>query len=128
MLEQLNTCAKGKDDCMYNNNWYPPPPQHGANQYRQAGWHNQGYNQYWQPQPHYQQQPQQHLPAWNRRISIEEAIGIALQQVPGQVVKVELEHEQGILVYEIEIVTQQGVKYEVAVDVNTGGVVSVELD
>src|SRR5690625_5605731 len=39
--------------------------------------------------------------------------------VPGQVVKVELEHEQGILVYEVEILTQQGVKYEVAVDVNS---------
>jgi|SRR5690625_2696681 len=113
---------------MYNNNWYPPHPQHCANQYRQADWQNQEYNEKRQSRTHYHQQPQHHLPAWDRRVSIEEAIGIALEQVPGQVVKVELEHEQGILVYEVEILTQQGVKYEVAVDVNSGNVVSVELD
>ncbi len=103
---------------MNRHHWYPPHPQ----QYRKPGWQDQGYNESWHPQT------QHHLPAWDRRVSIEEAIGIALEQVPGQVVKVELEHEQGILVYEVEIVTQQGVKYEVAVDVSTGSVVSVELD
>lgn len=103
---------------MNRHHWYPPHPQ----QYRKPGWQHMEYNDSWHPHT------QHHLPAWNRRVSIEEAIGIALEQVPGQVVKVELEHEQGILVYEVEIVTQQGVKYEVAVDVSTGSVVSVELD
>jgi uncharacterized membrane protein YkoI len=48
------------------------------------------------------------------RISSEAAIQIALQQVPGQVMKVELDYENGILVYEIDIRTASGV-YEVHV-------------
>src|SRR5699024_4111829 len=103
---------------MNRHHWYPLHPQ----QYRKPGWQHMEYNDSWHPQP------QHHLPACDRRVSIVEAIGIALVHVRGLVVKVELEHEQGILVYEVEIITQQGVKYEVAVDVNTGSVVSVELD
>jgi uncharacterized membrane protein YkoI len=63
-----------------------------------------------------------------REITIVDAINIALQQVPGQVVKAELETEQGLRVYEVDIITSQGIKYEVLVDVNTGGVLEVKLD
>ncbi|WP_082918232.1 PepSY domain-containing protein [Oceanobacillus sp. Castelsardo] len=63
-----------------------------------------------------------------REITIVEAMDIAMQQVPGQVVKVELDMEKGRKVYEVDIVTSQGIKYEVSVDVNTGEVVEVELD
>ncbi|MBT2217780.1 peptidase [Virgibacillus dakarensis] len=59
---------------------------------------------------------------------MEEAMNIATQQVPGEVVRVELDTEHGIPVYEVEIVTQQGVEYEVNVDVNTGDIVDIELD
>lgn len=88
------------------------------NHNQQWGHHgqNQGYNQS-MPQPH-----------WQRRISIEEAMNIATGQVPGQVVKVELEHEKGVLVYEVDIVTTQGVKYEVTVDANNGTILEVKLD
>jgi uncharacterized membrane protein YkoI len=57
-----------------------------------------------------------------------EAINIALEQVPGEPVEAELKQQQGMLIYEVEIVNQQGVKYEVEIDVNTGNVLSVELD
>lgn len=65
---------------------------------------------------------------WYRRISMEEAMSIALERVPGQVVKVELDTENGLLVYEVEIITPHGIKNEVDVDVNTGAIVKVELD
>lgn len=98
-----------------------------------------------QPQPHPQQfQPQPPQPGiqqqwpqqqgwsseqeWDRRISIYDAMAAANEQVPGDIVKVELEREQGVLVYEVEIVTAEGVKYEIDVDVNTGEVLNVQLD
>lgn len=61
------------------------------------------------------------------RISSEAAIQIALQQVPGQVIKVELDYENGILVYEIGIRTQTGI-YEVHVNATTGRVLKIERE
>lgn len=63
-----------------------------------------------------------------RQITIEEAMNIAVGRVPGQIVKVELERENGVWVYEVDIITSQGVKYEVVVDMNTGNIVKVEMD
>lgn len=63
-----------------------------------------------------------------RQITIEEAIRIARQQVPGEVVKVELERKGPRLIYEVDIVTSQGVKYEVEMDARTGEVLEVEID
>jgi uncharacterized membrane protein YkoI len=50
-----------------------------------------------------------------------------LQQVPGQVIKVELDDENGLLIYEIDIRTQSGV-YEVHVNAATGEVLKVERE
>ncbi|HHV60613.1 MAG TPA: PepSY domain-containing protein [Clostridiaceae bacterium] len=61
------------------------------------------------------------------RISSEAAVQIALQQVPGQVIKVELDYDNGVLVYEIDILTVSGV-YEVRVHAVTGQVLKVEQD
>ncbi|KYH28339.1 PepSY domain-containing protein [Clostridium colicanis] len=60
-------------------------------------------------------------------LTSEAAIQIALQRVPGQVIKVELDYENGILVYEIDIRTSLGV-YEVHVDAITGRILKVERD
>ncbi|MBM7600287.1 putative membrane protein YkoI [Virgibacillus halotolerans] len=93
-----------------------------------------------QPNPYHQQPEWQQDQGWNnpmnydngqhfhRQITIEEAMNIALEQVPGQVVKVEMDTEKGVRVYEVDIVTAQGVKYEVAVNMNTGEIVEIELD
>lgn len=93
-----------------------------------------------QPNPYHQQTEWQQDQGWNnpmnydngqhfhRQITIEEAMNIALEQVPGQVVKVEMDTEKGVRVYEVDIVTAQGVKYEVAVNMNTGEIVEIELD
>ena len=61
------------------------------------------------------------------RINSEAAIQIALQRVPGQVIKVELDYENGILIYEIDILTVSGV-YEVYVHAITGQILKVEND
>lgn len=61
------------------------------------------------------------------RINSEAAIQIALQRVPGQVVKVELDYDNGILVYEVDIRTALGV-YEVYVHAVTGQILKVEKD
>lgn len=63
-----------------------------------------------------------------RQINIIEGINIAVQQVPGEVVSAELETKSGMQVYEVEIVTAQGVKYEVDVDRNTGEILDIDLD
>lgn len=61
------------------------------------------------------------------RINSEAAVQIALQQVPGQVVKVELEFENGILVYEVDIRTISGV-YEIHIHAITGQILKVEQE
>ncbi|ASK61066.1 peptidase [Virgibacillus phasianinus] len=76
----------------------------------------------------YYNRPDQHWQNWNRRITIEEAMNIASEQVPGQIVKVELDTKYGAWIYEVDIITPQGMEYEVEVDVNTSGIISVKPD
>lgn len=61
------------------------------------------------------------------RINSEAAIQIALQRVPGRVVKVELDYEDGRLVYEVDIHNPSGL-YEVHVDAVTGRILKVERE
>lgn len=61
------------------------------------------------------------------RINSEAAIQIALQRVPDRVVKVELDYENGRLVYEVDIRNQSGL-YEVHVDAITGRILKVERE
>ena len=62
------------------------------------------------------------------KISQEEGISIALQEVKGNVTDVELEDEDGTIVYGVEIVDAEGLKHDVKVDAKTGKVVKVDLD
>lgn len=82
-----------------NNNWYNP--------YDPSN--NQSYNRY-------------------SRISIEDAMYIALEQIPGEIVKIELDTENGILVYEVDIMTVQGMKYEMDIDAQTGRIIKIKND
>ena len=43
-------------------------------------------------------------------------------------VKAELDYDDGMLIYEIDIRTAEGYKYEVKVDANTGAISRVKLD
>jgi len=98
--------------------YYPYHPQQQHQQWYQ-GYGDQRYQEMAYP-PQYQQM--------HRQITMEEAIGISREQMPGQVVKAELESKHGRLIYEVDIVSTQGPKYEVKVDANTGEVIEVELD
>lgn len=58
-------------------------------------------------------------------ISPQEAAQIALQTIPGQLLGVELDTENGRLVYEVDIRTNYGV-YEVVVDAYTGSIIEID--
>lgn len=64
----------------------------------------------------------------NQRISVQQAIQIALGRVQGQVVHVDLDMENGILVYEVYIMTPQSRVYEVEINARTGRIVKVEQE
>ncbi|HLQ97945.1 MAG TPA: PepSY domain-containing protein [Candidatus Dormibacteraeota bacterium] len=105
-------------------------------QLHQQQLHQQRHQHQWYP--HVNQQGAQghpHMPPMNmqpqnmqRQISIEDAIQIAREQMPGQVVKAELERKGGQLIYEVDVISAEGVKYEVKINANTGEVIEVELD
>jgi uncharacterized membrane protein YkoI len=61
------------------------------------------------------------------RITPEQASAAALAQVPGTVMKVELENEDGNVVYGVEIKTAEG-ESDVKVDAGDGRVLHVEKD
>ena len=58
----------------------------------------------------------------------EQAIEIALLEVPGQVQEIELETEDGSTVYEIEIIGAGGQEFEVEIAADTGTVIEVEAE
>lgn len=55
-------------------------------------------------------------------------LAIANQEVPGDVIEVELEDEREALVYEIKILTSTGRVREVKIDARTGAVLTIEDD
>jgi uncharacterized membrane protein YkoI len=65
---------------------------------------------------------------YNSQITPQAAVQIALRQVPGQVIDVELDTKSdGRLVYEIDIRTNSGV-YEVKINAITGEIIRIDLD
>lgn len=59
----------------------------------------------------------------NVNITMEEAVDIALKQHDGTVTEVELEHEHGTAVYELEVITKDA-KYKVDIDPDSGKVIN----
>lgn len=55
-------------------------------------------------------------------------LAIANEQVPGDVIEVELEDEKKALIYEIKILTGTGRVREVKIDARTGKVLEIEDD
>ena len=55
-------------------------------------------------------------------------LAIAQQQVPGDVIEVELESKRGALVYEIKVLTQSGRVREIKIDARNGKVLKIEDD
>lgn len=61
-------------------------------------------------------------------ITKEQAKEIALKQVKGRVLHVDLDTDNGILKYEVIIMTDQNEVYEVEINANTGQVIKVEKE
>lgn len=55
-------------------------------------------------------------------------LDIAARATPGEVVQVELEDEYGVLVYELEIVTDRGRLIEMRIDARTGVILKREAE
>lgn len=61
-------------------------------------------------------------------LSEEQIIEIALAEVPGEVLEVEMEHEDGQHVFEVEIETETGEEAEVVIAAASGEVLEVAME
>ena len=57
---------------------------------------------------------------------LSEVLSVARAQVPGEVVKVELEREDGIWVYEIKVLTPSGRRREVEINAHTLAIIKID--
>jgi uncharacterized membrane protein YkoI len=57
------------------------------------------------------------------KITMVEALKIATELVPGRVVEAELEDEEDMTFFEIEIISSEGIVVEVQVDANSGQII-----
>ncbi|MCP1145474.1 PepSY domain-containing protein [Lysinibacillus endophyticus] len=64
----------------------------------------------------------------NQRISVQQAQQIALSRVPGQIVHVDLDMDNGVLKYEVYVLTMQNKMYEVKINARTGRIIKVEQE
>ncbi len=62
------------------------------------------------------------------KISLDSAVNAALQAVPGKALKVELENENGYLVYGVEIAKTDKQVMNVKIDAGNGKVLKIESD
>jgi uncharacterized membrane protein YkoI len=60
--------------------------------------------------------------------TVEQAMEIALAEVPGEVQETELEREDDMLVYEVEILTADGEEMEVEISADTGEILEIEAE
>ena len=61
-------------------------------------------------------------------LSLSEILKQANTRVAGKILEVELEEEDGLIVYEIEFLGQDGVIMEMLIDARTGQLISVKED
>ncbi|MHB8909071.1 MAG: PepSY domain-containing protein [Syntrophales bacterium] len=62
------------------------------------------------------------------KVSLDEAVHAALQSVPGKVLKVELEDEDGYLVYGVEIARADRQIADVKIDAGNGKLMKIDQD
>ena len=62
------------------------------------------------------------------KLTKDESIAIALKEIDGKVKETELEDEDGIIVYGVEVVDAKGQSHDVKIDAKTGKVLKVEVD
>lgn len=81
------------------------------------------------PIPMYQPFPySSSVPMYRQRITMQQAQEIALQRIPGRVVHVDMDLENGVLVYEVFIMTAQGLIFEVEILARNGKILKIEQE
>lgn len=68
------------------------------------------------------------MPMYRQRITKQQAERIALRRVPGQVLHVDMDLENGVLVYEVFIMTSQGRIFEVEILAKNGQIIKVDQE
>ena len=61
-------------------------------------------------------------------LPLADILTILEREHPGQIVEVELEYDKGTRVYEIDVITPEGLLIEVDLDAATGAILDVEED
>ena len=61
-------------------------------------------------------------------LPLEVILGSVLQRYPGEVLKLELDDDDGYLIYELEVLTRRGIVLEMEVDARTGHILEIEED
>ena len=61
-------------------------------------------------------------------IKIDQAMKIALADMPGKIIEAEIEKDDGVVVWEIEIVNNQNQIYEYEIDANNGAILENKRD
>ncbi|MFN3609378.1 MAG: PepSY domain-containing protein [Hyphomonas sp.] len=61
-------------------------------------------------------------------LPLEVILGSVLQRYPGELLKLELDDDDGYLIYELEVLTRRGIVLEIEVDARTGRILDVEED
>ncbi|WP_433957948.1 PepSY domain-containing protein [Cytobacillus horneckiae] len=68
------------------------------------------------------------VPMHRQRITKQQAQEIALQRIPGKVMHVDMDLENGVLVYEVFIMTSQGMIFEVEILAKNGKILKIDQE
>jgi uncharacterized membrane protein YkoI len=71
---------------------------------------------------------QNSMPMYRQRITKQQAQEIALQRVPGRVLHVDMDLENGVLVYEVFILTANNRIFEVEILAKSGKIIKIEQE
>lgn len=61
-------------------------------------------------------------------LPLEVILGTVLQRYPGELLKLELDDDDGYLIYEMEVLTRRGIVLEMEIDARTGRILDIEED
>ena len=61
-------------------------------------------------------------------LALEVILAAVLQRYPGELLKLELDDDDGYLIYEMEVLTRRGIVLEMEIDARTGRILDIEED
>ncbi|MEG9295019.1 PepSY domain-containing protein [Mangrovibacillus sp. Mu-81] len=65
-------------------------------------------------------------PMYRQRITMQQAQEIALRRVPGEILHVDMDLENGVLVYEVFILTSENRIFEVEILAKSGKIIKID--